>query len=53
MDILYLCDRKACSHCTNDQCHHTQDITHAVNFKPVPCDDMDTYFEIIPETEGQ
>lgn len=30
--ILYECDRRACSEC-NLECHHTTDITHAKNFE--------------------
>jgi len=32
MDILYLCDRKACEQC-NPECQHTKDIYHAINFE--------------------
>lgn len=31
--ITYLCDRKACTHCTAPECMHTVDIRHAVNFE--------------------
>ena len=31
-DILYLCDRRACSKCS-PMCNHTRDITHAQNFE--------------------
>lgn len=30
--VYYLCDRKACDLCGNN-CEHTSDIKHAVNFK--------------------
>lgn len=30
-DVLYLCDKKACSQCRPD-CLHTTDPNHAVNF---------------------
>ena len=32
METLYLCDRKACEHCS-PECRHTTDIYHAVNFE--------------------
>jgi len=32
MEILYLCDRKACENCS-PECRHTTDIYHAVNFE--------------------
>lgn len=31
--ITYICDRKACTHCTAPECTHTVDIRHAVNFE--------------------
>lgn len=32
--VLYLCDKKACNgSCPNNDCHHTYDIKHAVNFE--------------------
>lgn len=31
MEILYICDRKACSTCKKS-CKHTNDINHAKNF---------------------
>ena len=40
-EILYLCDRYACSDiygdcpCLNPDCWYTKDIRHAVNFKPM------------------
>ena len=30
--VLYLCDRRACSKCSYPQCEHTTDISHAKNF---------------------
>lgn len=30
IDLLYLCDGKACKNCS-EYCHHTSDITHAVH----------------------
>lgn len=32
IDILYICDRKACKDC-NPDCYYTEDVSHAVNFK--------------------
>lgn len=40
MEVIYLCDRKRCKECS-PLCKHTNDITHAVNFKK----DGDDYFE--------
>lgn len=31
-DIHYLCDEKACSDCTHDECKHTRKVEHARNF---------------------
>ena len=31
-NVLYICDRKLCKHCTS-HCKHTSDIKHAVNFE--------------------
>jgi len=33
-DVLYLCDGGACDPCDKENCHHTRDINHAINFKP-------------------
>lgn len=33
MEILYLCDRKACKTCHPDYCTYTTSIEHAVNFE--------------------
>lgn len=34
--VSYLCDGRYCSDgCTNTDCHHTEDIHHAKNFKCV------------------
>lgn len=49
MKIFYLCDRIACEHpsgaCGNE-CIHTSDINHAVNFTLMSDkDDEPTYFE--------
>lgn len=30
--VLYLCDRRACEHCS-PECQHTTDISHAKNFE--------------------
>ena len=32
-EVLYLCDRKACKVCKPEQCRHTTDMNHAVNFR--------------------
>lgn len=32
-DILYLCDKNACSECSGIECRHTNNITHAMNFE--------------------
>lgn len=40
--IYYICDGKACEHCNNDDCHFTNQIEHAVNFRKV---DADEYVE--------
>lgn len=32
MKIFYLCDRRACEHCS-PECKHTTDVRHAVNFE--------------------
>lgn len=35
--IAYLCDGKACGDkCPNKECYHTFDISHAINFTPMP-----------------
>lgn len=31
--IVYICDGLACANCPNDECHHTFDIEHAINYK--------------------
>ena len=31
-NIAYICDRRACIDCTNDDCTHTTNIDHAKNF---------------------
>lgn len=34
--VSYVCDERYCSEgCTNPDCHHTEDIRHAKNFKCV------------------
>lgn len=33
-NILYECDRRACERC-HAECHHTYDISHAVNFEKI------------------
>lgn len=32
MNVLYLCDRRACEKCS-PECHYTSDISHAKNFE--------------------
>lgn len=32
MNIFYLCDRRACEHCS-PECEHTIDVRHAKNFQ--------------------
>lgn len=32
MKIFYLCDRRACEHCS-PECKHTTDVRHAANFE--------------------
>lgn len=39
--VAYLCDREKCEVC-HEECKHTLDIRHAVNFKKV---DEDKYIE--------
>ena len=41
MNVLYLCDRKACDKCS-PECQHTQDIDNAKNYQKA---ELDTYFE--------
>lgn len=50
MNILYLCDRRACETC-NILCNHTEDATHAKSFETVSGNlmekDMRRYMPII------
>lgn len=32
MEVLYICDRKACGDKCGDHCQHTSNIQHAANF---------------------
>lgn len=32
MDVLYICNRERCEHCTWPVCQHTTDIKYAANF---------------------
>ena len=32
IQVLYICDRMKCEHCSNE-CRHTTDIKHAKNFE--------------------
>ena len=45
--VLYACDRNACHECSSVDCHHTTDITHAVNFEIGI--DGNYYFEKLPD----
>ena len=51
IDILYLCDRRACPKgmCSWPMCRHTSDIDHAVNFESVAYADGVFYSEKIEE----
>lgn len=42
-DILYICDRKRCKPCSNEDCRHTTDIEHAVHFQK---DDRGNFWEL-------
>lgn len=44
--ILYLCDGQACgpNHICNE-CKHTSDVTHAMNFEKIDSEYDDIYFE--------
>ena len=33
--VAYLCDKRACSNCSESTCRHTFDIRHAKNFKKI------------------
>lgn len=33
-EVFYECDKRACLNC-NDECDHTSDISHAVNFESI------------------
>ena len=35
--IFYYCDRRKCDKCNNENCDHTSDITHALNFEKDEC----------------
>ena len=43
MKILYLCDRLKCENCHNE-CKHTSDITHAINFREPDFSDNKTIY---------
>ena len=32
-NIAYICDGLSCTDCPGEECHHTFDVEHAVNFK--------------------
>lgn len=42
--VLYLCDRRACNHCS-PECKHTPDPRHAVNFSAGPACDRPVLIE--------
>lgn len=42
-DILYICDRKRCKSCSNDDCRHTTDVEHAAHFQK---DENGNYWEL-------
>jgi len=44
MNVLYLCDQKACDHCS-PECKHTADISHAKHFERGY--DGETYVETV------
>lgn len=33
--VAYICDRDKCDICPGEECRHTTDIDHALNFKKV------------------
>lgn len=41
-DVIFLCDGKQCEVCHVNECRHTTDITHAMNFKK----SGDAYWEV-------
>lgn len=43
IDVVYICDRKACKICHYPSCEHTHDISHAKNFERF--DMCDLYYE--------
>ena len=45
VSIVYLCDGKACENCNYQDCMHTHDIRHAVNFEAGKHNDR-SYMEI-------
>lgn len=47
-NIAYICDRRACIDCTNDDCMYTTNIDHAKNFK---CEDG-KYIEVVNTEVG-
>lgn len=36
MEVLYICDRRACERCRKE-CKHTRDVRHAANFQASEC----------------
>lgn len=52
MNILYLCDRRACEKCNLIECRHTSDITHAKSFENVNGDLIEQsnhHYMLIPQ----
>lgn len=35
--VAYICDRRACGHCSFPECKYTTDIEHAINFDSDSC----------------
>lgn len=35
VQVVYICDRRACDVCANPDCNHTFDVRHAKNFENV------------------
>ena len=48
-NVLYLCDKEQCDKCNNEDCHHTPDIRHAVNFEKLENTYWEKSFDLISE----
>jgi hypothetical protein len=46
-DVIFLCDGKQCEVCHDHECCHTNDISHAKNFKKIG----DSYWEVEDDHE--